>query len=212
MVGSEFLDAARLRAGFLVVEEVAALAGSGVAIFDPFSTLISAGVALSTGVTIWPGVTLQIREGGCIIIGSDVQLYPGTRIVSAGGKVVVGPQAEIGEEGGFTIKAEGPVCEISIGQGARLLGGGSMTLNNRVGDGAQVLGPIRMQNCQLGSGGTYNEPDPDKRGAVLKGSGVARQIDVPTGMVIQAFGLFSNSSMLPQSHFHPKPQDLSVQG
>ena len=81
-----------------------------------------------------------------------------------------------------------------------------MTLSNSIGRGAQVLGLIRMQNCSLGGGGTYRDNDPDKRGAVLKGSGVARQIDLPTGMVIQAFGLFSDAPIRTQSYFHPKPE------
>lgn len=75
-----------------------------------------------------------------------------------------------------------------------------------MGAGAQVLGPIRMQNCILDAGGTYREPDPDRRGAVLTGCGVARQVNVPTGYVIQAFGLFSEAPMRKQSCFHPKPR------
>jgi hypothetical protein len=117
--------------------------------------------------------------------------------------VVIGPGAEIGEEGGFTLKASaGDVIE--IGAGARLLGGGSLTLSNRIGRGAQILGPIRCQNCTLGAGGSYRDPEPDERGGVLKGSGVARGIEVPQGHVIQAFGLFVDALMRRQSHFHPK--------
>ncbi|SFB19851.1 hypothetical protein SAMN03159496_02309 [Rhizobium sp. NFR07] len=129
----------------------------------------------------------------------------GTRIVAGGGKIIVGRDAEIGEEGGFTIKAECKACVTEIGESARLLGGGSLTLDNTIGSGAQVLGPIRMQNCRLGAGGTYREPDPDLRGAVLKGSGVARNIDLAAGKVIQAFGLFAEAVVRDQSYFHPKP-------
>lgn len=202
---ADLVDAARRRAGFLALCETFRLAEEGVTVLDPFSTLITPGVVLSPGTVIWPGVTLQVGEEGRIVVGKDVQLDTGTRIVSIGGRVTVGQGSEIGEEGGFTIKAERPQCEIVIGAGARLLGGGSLTLDNRIGDGAQVLGPIRMQNCTLASGGTYREPDPDRRGAVLKGCGVARGIDLPTGMVIQAFGLFSDAPVRQQSYFHPKP-------
>ena len=199
-------NAARMQAGFLTSGKTSELSTTGVVIFDPFSTLISAaGITLSPGVTIWPGVILETGNGGTITIGANVQLFSGTRIVAKGGRVGIGSDSEIGEEGGFTIKAESEGCEIRIGSGARILGGGSMALGNTIGDGAQVLGPIRMQNCELGAGGSHREPDPDKRGAVLKGSGVARQITVPTGMVIQAFGLFSEAPMRPQSYFHPKP-------
>ncbi len=199
----------RERAGFLSVESTAALAAKGVAVLDPYSTLVSAGVSLAAGVMLWPSVILDARDGGLIFIGEAVQLYPGTRIVATGGKVTIGRNAEIGEEGGFTIKAERPGQMIEIGEGARLLGGGSLTLGNRIGSGAQVLGPIRMQNCVLGDGGTYAEPDPDRRGAVLKGSGVARDIRLPAGKVIQAFGLFSDAPVRDQSYFHPEAVRLS---
>ncbi|MBP2299809.1 hypothetical protein [Azospirillum picis] len=201
------VDRLRGRAGFLPVDAVAGLADDGVLVLDPFSTLVSPGVALAAGVTLWPGTILQATGDGRIAIGAETQLFPGTRIVAAGGRVSVGTMAEIGEEGGFTIKADQPGNLVEIGSGARLLGGGSLTLCNSIGDGAQVLGPIRMQNCRLQAGGSHREPDPDRRGGVLKGSGVARGLTVPTGMVIQAFGLFSEDDLRPQTFFHPKPRE-----
>ncbi|MBK1840184.1 hypothetical protein JHL17_22510 [Azospirillum sp. YIM B02556] len=200
------VDRARERAGFLSVEAVAALADDGVLVLDPFSTLVSPGVALAGGVTLWPGTIIQATEGGEVTVGSGTRLFPGTRIVAAGGRVTIGAETEIGEEGGFTIKADHPGCLIEIGSHARLLGGGSLALANHIGDGAQVLGPIRMQDCRLQSGGSHRDPDPDRRGGVLKGSGVARGLTVPTGMVIQAFGLFGEAPLRPQSFFHPKPR------
>jgi hypothetical protein len=123
--------------------------------------------------------------------------------VASGGRIRIGAQAEIGEEGGFTVKA-GMGDTIEIGDGARLLGNGSLSGSNRIGRGAQILGPIRCQNCRLGDGETYRDPEPDARGGVLKGSGVARNIDVPCGSVIQAFGLFSEGTLRRQSYFHPR--------
>ncbi|MEE1657821.1 hypothetical protein VB618_16590 [Microvirga sp. CF3062] len=197
-------DEARQRLGFLPIAETAALAHRGVVIPDPASVLVSSDTRLEKGVILWPGVILQVLEGGDIVIGDDTQLFPGSRLVASGGSIKVGACAEIGEEGGFTLKAEARDL-IEIGDGARLLGGGSLILSNRVGRGAQIVGPIRCQNCTLGDGGTYRDPEPDERGAVLKGSGVARNIDVPTGCVIQAFGLFSEGVIRQQSYFHPKP-------
>ncbi|MCG5238427.1 hypothetical protein ACIU1J_16600 [Azospirillum doebereinerae] len=197
---------ARERAGFLSVEAVAALADDGVLILDPFSTLVSPDVALAAGVTLWPGTIVQATEGGRVAVGSGTQLFPGTRVVADGGRISIGAATEIGEEGGFTIKTGHSSGVIEIGSHARLLGGGSLALDNSVGDGAQVLGPIRMQNCRLQAGGSHRDPDPDRRGGVLKGSGVARGLTVPTGMVIQAFGLFSEAPLRPQSFFHPKPR------
>ncbi|MBF9197768.1 hypothetical protein [Microvirga terrestris] len=197
-------DESRQRLGFLSAAEAAALTHRGVLIPDPTSVLVSPGVRLGTGAVLWPGVILDARDGGAIVIGAGTQLFPGSRLVASGGSIKVGAHAEIGEEGGFTLKAEaGDVIE--VGDGARLLGGGSLTRSNRIGRGAQILGPIRCQNCTLGDGGSYRDPEPDARGAVLKGSGVARQIDVPIGCVIQAFGLFSEGVLRQQSYFHPKP-------
>jgi hypothetical protein len=197
-------DESRQRLGFLSAAETAALAHRGVVIPASTSVLISPGVQLATGAVLWPGVILEARDGGTIVIGAGTQLFPGSRLVASGGSIKVGASAEIGEEGGFTLKAEAEDL-IEVGDGARLLGGGSLILSNWVGRGAQILGPIRCQNCTLGDGGSFRDPDPDGRGGVLKGSGVARHIDVPTGSVIQAFGLFSEGVLRRQSYFHPKP-------
>lgn len=196
-------DAARRQLGFLSLAETMALAHRGVLVADPNSVMVSADVQLEDGTVLWPNVILQTATDGRIAVGRGANLFPGTRIVASGGSVNVGAEAEIGEEGGFTIKA-GMGDLITIGDGARLLGGGSLSHSSRIGHGAQILGPIRCQNCTLGDGGTYRHPEPDQRGGVLKGSGVARHIDVPTGSVIQAFGLFSEGILRRQSYFHPR--------
>jgi carbonic anhydrase/acetyltransferase-like protein (isoleucine patch superfamily) len=196
-------DAARERLCFLSLAETIAFAHRGVLIPDAGSVLISADVLLEDGVVLWPNVILQSSDSGRITVGRDTSLFSGTRIVAAGGPVTIGMGAEIGEEGGFTIEADmGEI--IAIGDGACLLGGGSLNLSNRIGRGAQILGPIRCQNCALGDGGTYRDSEPDERGGVLKGSGVARHVEVPQGHVIQAFGLFAEADMRRQSYFHPK--------
>ncbi|MBM6595837.1 hypothetical protein [Microvirga pudoricolor] len=196
-------DAARLSLGFMSAAQTAALGEAGILVPDPHSTLVSAGIDLAPGVVIWPGTVLSLT-GGSLSIRSGTHLYPGTRIVAEGGAIAIGSDAEIGEEGGFTVKA-GVGSSIAIGSRARLLGGGSLLLSNHLGDGAQVLGPIRCQECRLGTGGSHREPDPDLRGGVLKGMGVARGIEVPQGYVVQAFGLFSEAPLRLQTHFHPKP-------
>jgi carbonic anhydrase/acetyltransferase-like protein (isoleucine patch superfamily) len=196
-------DAARERLGFLSEAEIIALSRLGIMLPDPGSVLVSGDVRLAEDVVLWPNVILQISAGGRITIGRGTNLFPGTRIVASGGSVTIGARTEIGEEGGFTLKA-GAGETIEIGDWARLLGGGSLTLSNRIGRGAQILGPVRCQNCLLGDGGTYRDPEPDERGGVLKGSGIARGIEVPQGHVIQAFGLFAEAVMRPQSYFHPK--------
>jgi UDP-3-O-[3-hydroxymyristoyl] glucosamine N-acyltransferase len=196
-------DAARERLGFLSEARTIALSRLGIMLPNPGSVLVSDGVRFEENVVLWPDVILQVALGGSIAIGRGTNLFPGTRIIATGGSVTVGAGTEIGEEGGFTLKA-GAGETIEIGDGARLLGGGSLTLSNRIGQGAQILGPIRCQNCILGDGRTFRDPEPDERGGVLKGSGVARGIDVPQGHVIQAFGLFAEAIMRRQSYFHPK--------
>ena len=137
-------------------------------------------------------------------------MYGSTRIVvSDGGTIKIGSSVEIGEEGGFTLKA-GAGATISIGDGARLLGGGSLTSSNDVGTGAQILGPIRTQDCILQGGETYRDLDPDRRGAVLKGCGVARGLNLAQGEVIQAFGVFADAEVRRQTFFHP-PMNQPIQ-
>lgn len=198
------VDRARRQQGFLSAADTAALTGRGVAILDPYSTLVSEGVDFGTGVVVWPGVALQRLDDGKLSVGAGTVLHSGTRIVARGGTIVIGERAEIGEEGGFTVKADRPGIVIEIGDEARLLGGGSAMLDNAIGRGAQVLGPVRMQQCRLDAGGSHAEPDPDLRGGVLKGAGVARGLHVPQGGVIQAFGVFDAAALRRQVEFHPK--------
>src|SRR5688572_8306203 len=95
-------DAARHKLGFLTLDQTVALAGRGIVLLDPHSTLITPNVSLGVGIVIWPNVTLQGREGGEIGIDSGTTLFSGTRIVAAAGSVTIGTEAEIGDEGGFT--------------------------------------------------------------------------------------------------------------
>lgn len=196
------VDSQREKLGFLSVEATMDLASRGITILDPYSTLVSPHAALQNGVVLWPGVVVQSQGGSQVIIASGSVLFPGTRLVATHGSITIGAGVEIGEEGGFTIKV-GQGDEIEIGDAARLLGGGSLSLSNRIGEGGQILGPIRCQNCHLEGGGSHRTPVPDERGGVLKGSGVARNITVPKGHVIQAFGLFADAVMRRQSYFHP---------
>ncbi|MGH1479187.1 MAG: hypothetical protein ACRBM6_10800 [Geminicoccales bacterium] len=198
------IDTTRRALNFLSVQETQELGESGVAVADPHSTLISPTVEIGERTVIWPGVTVQCVDGkGSISIAPGAILFSGTRIVvSDGGTVEIGACAEIGEEGGFTLKAEAGVA-ITIGGGARLLGGGSLTSSNDIGPGAQILGPIRAQDCTLEGGETYCGSDPNRRGAVLKGCGVARTLTLAQGEVIQAFGLFAEADVRQQSFFHP---------
>jgi len=197
------IDEARRLQGFLTVEGVLALRARGVTVFDPFSTLVSNRAELAAGVFLWPNVTIMVGETGSVSVGSSAVLHSGTRVVAQAGSVSIGSNCDIGQEGGFTFIADNEGDVIAVGDNARLNGGGSIAKDAQLGDGAQVLGPIRVQQCRLGGGGSYREPDPDKRGGVLKGSGIARNLDIPAGMVVQAFGLFGDAPLRHQRDFHP---------
>jgi hypothetical protein len=196
-------DDARRSLGFMTADETAALARHGIVMPDPGSVLVSPQVELAPGIVLWPGIILRVMEGR-LSIGEGSQCHPGTRIVVQGGSVSVGCGSEIGDEGGFTIRAEAGAV-IVIGDGARLLGAGSLSGPNRIGTGGQILGTIRCRDCRLGDGGTHREPDPGLRGGVLKGSGIARGLDIPRGHVIQAFGDFAEAPLHHQTFFHPAP-------
>jgi hypothetical protein len=198
-------DSARQQLGFLSVAETDALNERGLVVLDPSSTLISRDATVGPESILYPGVVLEVASGGRLEIGERAILYPGLRIAVSGGAVMIGEACELGDEGGFTITVQDGE-RTDIGDGARLLGGGSLAGRNHIGDGAQILGPIRCRDCSLGDGGSHREPDPDLRGAVLKGAGVARNVTLARGDVIQSFGLFSDGPVRRQVEFHPKAE------
>jgi hypothetical protein len=204
-VSQTFLDAAdasRRALGFMSVSATAELAQAGVHVFDPFSTLVSPGVSIASGAIVFPNVIIRLTPSGTIEIGRGARLWPGTQISADGGAIVVGADAEIGEGGGFAFTT-GSGDSITIGERARLAGGGRMSESCSIGAGAQILGCIDVRSCSLEAGGSHREPEPDRRGAVLKGAGQARNIVLGRGRVIQSFGLFSLADARWQSSFHP---------
>jgi carbonic anhydrase/acetyltransferase-like protein (isoleucine patch superfamily) len=196
-------DASRRELGFLTIEETAALAQWGVHLLDPFSPLGSPEVEIEAGAVLHPTVTLHLFRGARIRVGAGTRLCPGVSVRAEGGSVVIGRDAEIGDEGGFFFKTSASEHVIEVGDRARLTDGGSIIGSSAIGDGAQILGRIAVRNCSLAAGGDYNEPDPDRRGAVLKGSGQARGLTLDRGRVIQAFGIFAEAEIRWQSFFHP---------
>ena len=119
------VDDTRRALNFRGIQDTIALRQSGVTVVDPYSTLVSPNVDIGERAIIWPGVTIQCAgDSGTVSIASETILHSGTRIVvSDGGTINIGASVEIGEEGGFTFKA-GAGATITIGDGARLLGGG----------------------------------------------------------------------------------------
>ncbi len=196
------IDAMRHARRLLGVTELLALADRGIMVLDPMSTLIGCDVVIGRDTTIEPNVQLLCSHGGAVSIGDGNMLHAGTRIEATGGHVRIGRDNVFGP-GGFLAMATTPYDQIDIGDGGRYALNCSFTGRTFLGSGSQVLGPIAVHACHLEAGGSHREPDPDARGAVLKGTGRARGLTVARGHVIQAFGLFDMADVRMQSHFHP---------
>jgi acetyltransferase-like isoleucine patch superfamily enzyme len=194
------IDAARREAGFCTLDELAALARS-CRILDPFSTLISRALEIAAGNVLYPGVVLQADPGAQVVIGRQNIFWPGAAVVARAGRIVIGARNEFGP-GGATVYLESD-ARIAIGDDGRYRDGAAIGAGCRLGNGAQVLGAVQAQDCELGDGGSHAEPDPDRRGGVLKGNGRARGLKVDQGMVILGEGRFERADLRPQSYFHP---------
>lgn len=198
-------DKARQAQGFFGMAEMVEAYGEANDLLDPHSILISPGVELGTGNVIYPGVTLARSEAAVLRVGSGNILHNGTDISAETGKIVISDKNLFGP-GGVQIGADRIGAHIRIGSNCRLRYGARVFGKSTLGDGCQVLGAVEAVDCQLGSGGSHEEPDPDKRGGVLKGFGRARDVKVPRGFALAGEGTFDNAKLLPQSHFHPKPE------
>lgn len=196
------LDKVRHDHGYLTLAETLALIDEGNAVLDPFSILIGRGVALGSRNTFYPNVTIACEAGGTIAIGDQNTFHSGTSLFAVAGKIVIGARNQFGE-GGFIAKADRANAVIEIGDAGRYLGGAAVYAVARLGSGSQILGAVAVQDCTLAAGGSHEEPDPDSRGAVLKGVGRARHLALAKGEVIQGNGVFDANDIKPQSFFHP---------
>jgi carbonic anhydrase/acetyltransferase-like protein (isoleucine patch superfamily) len=197
-------DGNRTALGFLTVQQTDELSDSGVRVLDPCSTLISARARIGAGTVIYPGVVIQCDEGSGLILGADNVLFPGTFLLAAnGGSVEAADNCEFGP-GVVQVKANMPGSEIRIGNGVRLLNGCELTGRSSLGDGCQIIGPVMAQSVRLGGGlGGYRWPNPDERGALLKGSGLARDIVLERGEVASCQDSFADVAAVRQTCFHP---------
>ncbi len=201
LVGS--INKARKAAGFLTVEETVAFCQDGNQILDPFSVLIPAGVKLGTGNTIYPGCTLRATGEAEMVIGDGNLFHSGTLIEASVGPIDIGNDNQFGE-GGFTAKTNQPGSRIQIGNKGRYLNNPSVFGSSELQDGSQILGNISVISCILCAGGSFEEQDPDLRGGLLKGFGVAKGLTVPKGSVIPGQGRFDQEQVVLQTTFHPK--------
>ncbi|WP_371656704.1 MULTISPECIES: hypothetical protein [unclassified Streptomyces] len=140
-------------------------------------------------------------------IGAGTTLYGGARIRATGGAVVtIGRDTGIGD-GGARITAAGD-GEIRIGDGVRISGGAEVIGPGLLGAGSQVRGPVSARSIDLAAGRPYTHPDPDHRGAVLKGFGRAHGIRLGTGEVLNGTGDFATAPVQRQRHYHPDAPHL----
>jgi hypothetical protein len=192
------LNRQRRAAGFLTVEE---LLETNNLIHDPFSTLVSRNALLGRGNIFYPNVVLQAQGQGSIDIGSNNTFTPNCFFYTSG-KIVIGSHNLFGD-GGVTARVNLGE-DLLFGNTGRYINGPAFTGNNTLGDGSQVLGPIRVQSCVLDGGNDFTHPEPDERGAVLKGYGLARGLHLHRGHVIDGRGTFDINAVQFQSFFHPK--------
>lgn len=200
------IDRQRRALGFLTVAETLALTARGNAILDPHSILISATARIGGNNRFYPGVTVEAGDGAEITIGDGNVFWPDAVIAAASGTIVIGNANQFGP-GGFTAGLDRTGGKIEIGSHGRFRDGASVFAGCVLGDGAQILGPIQAQATVLGAGGNHEDPDPDGRGGVLKGSGRARSLTVGRGQAIEGRGHFDVADIKPQSFYH-RPSTL----
>jgi carbonic anhydrase/acetyltransferase-like protein (isoleucine patch superfamily) len=195
------IDDQRSARGLRTVSELLELAEAGTIILDPYSVLLGTRVRLGDGNVLYPGVVIECDPDSECELGSGNTLLPGTFIAASnGGSIVIGDNNRIGE-GGARIMAAG--SGVTVGHRTRISSGPVIVAPADLGDGCQVLGQITAQQVHLTSGADFSHPDPDHRGAVLKGFGKARDLTVNVGEVINGSGDFATAPIERQRTYHP---------
>lgn len=190
--------------GYLSVDATCALAGQGVLVLDPNSTLIARSVAVGAGTVIYPGAVISCDEDSAVSVGERCVLYPGCLLEAReGGRIVIRHEVELGP-GGVTIRAFESSDVIEIEELVRISGNCDLTGASELGRGAQILGAVSARSVRLAGGlGGYRWPDPDQRGAVLKGAGIADGITLGRGEVRSCRASFNDAKTERQSSYHP---------
>ncbi|HEX5691099.1 MAG TPA: hypothetical protein VFX76_13890 [Roseiflexaceae bacterium] len=197
------IDRQRADQGFLSIHQLLRLGERGNIVLAPFSTLIAAGAQIGSGNIFYPGVVVEIRNSGSIEIGDNNRFSMLTYLLADAGQITIGSHNEFGD-GGASVKALGSGDRIAIGDHGRYTQGAQIAGSNTLGSGSQILGPIIVQGCTLGAGESFLHPDPDLRGAVLKGAGIARGVHVGQGEVISRRSSFDQADIERQTVYHPK--------
>jgi hypothetical protein len=193
------LDADRTRFGYRTIGELLRLADHNV-VFDPYSTLLAIDAEIGADNVFHPGVVIN----GSAHLGDGNTFHLGTHLLAEeGARIVVGDGGTFGP-GGVQITVTGSGVECRIGDRVRLRNGAEIVGACTLGTGTQVLGPISARSVHLAAGGDFTEPDPDLRGAVLKGFGRAQGIRLGVGEVINGLGDFAVARIERQLGYHPR--------
>jgi len=200
---SEYLDEVRRQKELLTIGQLIDLSKRGNIFYDPHSVLISARAVIGRDNIFFPGVYLFCSEGGTLEVGDGNTFHANTLIEATHGAIRIGSRNQFGE-GGFTAKANRHAASTAIGDEGRYLNGAAVFGETTLGSGSQLLGQITVDSCILAAGGSFREPDPDRRAGLLKGTGVAQNLTVPIGHVAVGAGSFSAADLQLQSNFHPK--------
>jgi hypothetical protein len=195
------IDQQRELRGFRSIGEILELTKNGNIVLDPLSTLISQSIVVGSRNVFYPGIILEEQNQGSIEIGDDNLFYPSTFVLAEQGVIVIGNANQFGE-GGCIIKANQLNSQIKIDDHGRYLNGTQIMGKTYLGTGSQILGAITVQSCSLEGGEDFLSSDPDLRGAVLKGAGLARNLVLERGKVINGQGNFANSPVELQSSYH----------
>lgn len=188
----------------LTVEEILDVVARDNVVLDPGSLIVSRGVTIGAGNLFHAAVSLLAEPPGDLRIGDGNVFETGTKIEASDGSISIGDRNQLGE-GVVTIKANRPGARIVLEDDTRLVGIVGVYGDTRLGRGSQILGSVTALDCVLEPGGSHAEPDPDRRGGLLKGHGAARGLHVPQGRVIVGNGSFDAADLVTQSTFHPKP-------
>lgn len=200
----DVINEQRKSRGFLGISELLELCKQGNIIYDPLSTLISEEAIIGSGNVFYPCVTIQSDNNGRLRVGNNNVFYSQSFLLADKGSIIIGNYNQFGD-GGISLKANMPNSQITIEDNGRYVNGIQILGRTTLGSGSQIIGGIiTVQNCVLESGETYQHENPDLRAGVLKGYGLARDIVVGRGKVLNGMGAFASDDIQDQSFFHPK--------
>lgn len=198
------IDSQRKARGLLTIEEVLGLRKKDNIILDPFSVLISKETKIGSKNIFYPSVIIEIINNGKISIGDGNTFFPQTNLFAGPGEIIIGDNNQFGD-GGVSIKANQPGAKVTVGNEGRYINGVQIIGNSSLGSGSQIIGGlVTVQDCFIGNGFPYTYPEPEGRGGVIKGFGIARNLSIRQGEVINGAGAFLQEDIKKQSFYHPK--------